>query len=252
MLECVELEQVRRKYLPPSMLSQNRSSLACLDLMGYREYEQKTGLFLLKARQIRSAAVEVCDTNWGRDNEWLDIIIGEGSDTYKVGLLLGTKHVRVSSRPLRGNMLVVESSDINDPLPASDWWLCSTNDSPRADIDPNPPTYHLRRDLYSSFYSTDSWDEPWNGSKTTPFFSLPLLLLPTADRIEQLSSAESTLGLASLTRENTVHHGALVAASGYALYLFLLHDGAHGTAPLTLCTFQRVLTTIGLEFKIIS
>ncbi|KAJ4435432.1 hypothetical protein ANN_18047 [Periplaneta americana] len=55
---CVELEQVRRKYLPPSMLSQNRSSLACLDLMGNREYEQKTGLFLLKSRQIRSPAVE--------------------------------------------------------------------------------------------------------------------------------------------------------------------------------------------------
>ncbi|KAJ4432754.1 hypothetical protein ANN_21392 [Periplaneta americana] len=41
-----------------------------------------------------------------------------------------------------------------------------------------------------------------------------------------------------------MHHGALVAASGYALYLFLLHDGAYGTAPLTLCTFQRVLTTL--------
>ncbi|KAJ4429744.1 hypothetical protein ANN_21948 [Periplaneta americana] len=47
-LQCVELEQVRRRYLPPSMLSQNRSSLACLDLMGNREWEQKTGLFLLK------------------------------------------------------------------------------------------------------------------------------------------------------------------------------------------------------------
>ncbi|KAJ4447598.1 hypothetical protein ANN_09605 [Periplaneta americana] len=45
LLQCVELEQVRRKYLPPSMLSQNRSSLACLDLMGNREYEQKTDCF---------------------------------------------------------------------------------------------------------------------------------------------------------------------------------------------------------------
>ncbi|KAJ4434699.1 hypothetical protein ANN_23267 [Periplaneta americana] len=47
------------KYLPPSMLSQNRS----LDLMGNREWEQKTGLFLLKVRQIRTPAVEVCDAN---------------------------------------------------------------------------------------------------------------------------------------------------------------------------------------------
>ncbi|KAJ4446017.1 hypothetical protein ANN_12703 [Periplaneta americana] len=60
---CVELEQVQRKYLPPSMLRQNRSSLACLDLTGNRECEQKTGLFLLKTRQLRSAAVEVCDEN---------------------------------------------------------------------------------------------------------------------------------------------------------------------------------------------
>ncbi|KAJ4427221.1 hypothetical protein ANN_24838 [Periplaneta americana] len=45
-------------------------------------------------------------------------------------------------------------------------------------------------------------------------------------------------GLRLLPAENTVHHGALIAASGYALYLFLLHDGAHGTAPLTLCTFH--------------
>ncbi|KAJ4439895.1 hypothetical protein ANN_08024 [Periplaneta americana] len=37
-----------------------------------------------------------------------------------------------------------------------------------------------------------------------------------------------------------------VAASRYALYLFLLHDGAHRTAPSTLCTFQRVLTTTAL------
>ncbi|KAJ4435034.1 hypothetical protein ANN_23607 [Periplaneta americana] len=45
---CVELEHIRKKYLPPSMLSQNRSWLACLDLLRNREYEQKTGLFLLK------------------------------------------------------------------------------------------------------------------------------------------------------------------------------------------------------------
>ncbi|KAJ4427344.1 hypothetical protein ANN_24964 [Periplaneta americana] len=61
--QCVESENIRRKYLPPSMLSQNRSSLACLDLMGNRECEQKTGLFLLKARQIRTSAVEVYDAN---------------------------------------------------------------------------------------------------------------------------------------------------------------------------------------------
>ncbi|KAJ4447267.1 hypothetical protein ANN_09271 [Periplaneta americana] len=53
----------RRKYLPPSMLSQNRSSLAYLDLMGNREYEQKIGLSLFKARQIRTSAIEVCDIN---------------------------------------------------------------------------------------------------------------------------------------------------------------------------------------------
>ncbi|KAJ4432432.1 hypothetical protein ANN_21051 [Periplaneta americana] len=58
-LRCVELEHVRRKYLPPSMLSQNRSSLACFDLMGNREWEQKIELFLLKARKIRTSAVEV-------------------------------------------------------------------------------------------------------------------------------------------------------------------------------------------------
>ncbi|KAJ4436706.1 hypothetical protein ANN_16838 [Periplaneta americana] len=61
--QCVELEHIRRKYLPPSMLSQSRSSLACLDLMGNREWEQKTGLFLLKAKKIRTSAVEVCDAN---------------------------------------------------------------------------------------------------------------------------------------------------------------------------------------------
>ncbi|KAJ4436938.1 hypothetical protein ANN_17070 [Periplaneta americana] len=60
---CVELEHIRRKYLPPSMLSQNGSLLACLDLMGNRDWEQKTGLFLLKARQIRTSAAEVCDAN---------------------------------------------------------------------------------------------------------------------------------------------------------------------------------------------
>ncbi|KAJ4445152.1 hypothetical protein ANN_06953 [Periplaneta americana] len=38
-----------------------------------------------------------------------------------------------------------------------------------------------------------------------------------------------------------------VAASGYALYLSVLHDGAHWTAPRTLCIFQRVLTTTALE-----
>ncbi|KAJ4430789.1 hypothetical protein ANN_19380 [Periplaneta americana] len=43
-----------------------------------------------------------------------------------------------------------------------------------------------------------------------------------------------------------------VAASGYALYLSLLHDGAHGTALRTLCTFQRVLTTTVLIAKIIA
>ncbi|KAJ4451171.1 hypothetical protein ANN_02613 [Periplaneta americana] len=58
LLQCVELEHVRRKYLPPSMLSQNRSSLACLDLMGNREWEQKIGLFLVKAKKIRTSAVE--------------------------------------------------------------------------------------------------------------------------------------------------------------------------------------------------
>ncbi|KAJ4438548.1 hypothetical protein ANN_14495 [Periplaneta americana] len=63
LLLCVELEHVRRKYLPPSMLSQSRSSLACLDLIGNREWEQKTGLFLLKARKIRTTAVEVFDAN---------------------------------------------------------------------------------------------------------------------------------------------------------------------------------------------
>ncbi|KAJ4425396.1 hypothetical protein ANN_28011 [Periplaneta americana] len=40
-----------------------------------------------------------------------------------------------------------------------------------------------------------------------------------------------------------------VAASGYALYLSLLHDGAHGTAPRTLCTFERVLTTTDIQHK---
>ncbi|KAJ4451219.1 hypothetical protein ANN_02679 [Periplaneta americana] len=45
---------------------------------------------------------------------------------------------------------------------------------------------------------------------------------------------------ASVSYQRTVHHGAFVAASGYALYLFLLHDGAHGMAPLTLCTFQLI------------
>ncbi|KAJ4449557.1 hypothetical protein ANN_00959 [Periplaneta americana] len=53
---------IRRKYPPPSMLSQNRSSLACR-VMGNKEWEQKTGLFLLKARQIRTSSVEVCDAN---------------------------------------------------------------------------------------------------------------------------------------------------------------------------------------------
>ncbi|KAJ4444450.1 hypothetical protein ANN_06242 [Periplaneta americana] len=53
-------------------------------------------------------------------------------------------------------------------------------------------------------------------------------------------------GYRLLPAENTLHYGALVAASGYALYLFLLHDGAHGTDPLTLCTFQRVLTITDL------
>ncbi|KAJ4446810.1 hypothetical protein ANN_13508 [Periplaneta americana] len=62
-LRCVELEHVRRQYLPPSMLSQNRSSLACLNLMRNREWEQKTGLFLLKAKQIRTTAVEVLEEN---------------------------------------------------------------------------------------------------------------------------------------------------------------------------------------------
>ncbi|KAJ4437197.1 hypothetical protein ANN_17332 [Periplaneta americana] len=52
LLQCVELEQVRRKYLSPSMLSQNMRSLVCLDLMGNREYEQKTGLFLLKGEKL--------------------------------------------------------------------------------------------------------------------------------------------------------------------------------------------------------
>ncbi|KAJ4440928.1 hypothetical protein ANN_10776 [Periplaneta americana] len=61
--KCVELEHVRRKYLPSSMLSQSMSWLACLDLMGNREWEQTTGLFLLKERKIRTSAVEVCDTN---------------------------------------------------------------------------------------------------------------------------------------------------------------------------------------------
>ncbi|KAJ4446594.1 hypothetical protein ANN_13291 [Periplaneta americana] len=41
-----------------------------------------------------------------------------------------------------------------------------------------------------------------------------------------------------------------VAASGYALCLSLLHDSAHGIAPRTLCTFQRVLMTTALEYVI--
>ncbi|KAJ4450084.1 hypothetical protein ANN_01491 [Periplaneta americana] len=67
------------------------------------------------------------------------------------------------------------------------------------------------------------------------------------EHLKQRSSAQSTLGKRLLSAENTVRHGALVAASGYALYLFLLHDGAYGTASLTLCTFQRVLTTTDLK-----
>ncbi|KAJ4432405.1 hypothetical protein ANN_21024 [Periplaneta americana] len=39
------------------------------------------------------------------------------------------------------------------------------------------------------------------------------------------------------------HQRAFVAAGGYVLYLFLLHNGANHVAPLTLYPFQRVLTT---------
>ncbi|KAJ4431215.1 hypothetical protein ANN_19812 [Periplaneta americana] len=65
--------------------------------------------------------------------------------------------------------------------------------------------------------------------------------------LRQESSAQSTLGLASLTRGKRSALSALVAASGYALYLSLLHDGAQGTAPRTHCTFQRLLTTTVLR-----
>ncbi|KAJ4439504.1 hypothetical protein ANN_07628 [Periplaneta americana] len=61
--QCDETENIRRKYLLPSMLSQNRDSLAYLDLMRNRECEEKTGLFLLKARQLRASSVEVYDAN---------------------------------------------------------------------------------------------------------------------------------------------------------------------------------------------
>ncbi|KAJ4447437.1 hypothetical protein ANN_09444 [Periplaneta americana] len=43
------------------MLSRNRDSLPCLGLMGNRECEQKTGLFLLKVRPLRTSAAEVHD-----------------------------------------------------------------------------------------------------------------------------------------------------------------------------------------------
>ncbi|KAJ4450427.1 hypothetical protein ANN_01851 [Periplaneta americana] len=48
-------------------------------------------------------------------------------------------------------------------------------------------------------------------------------VIVNADAIEQRSSAQSTLGLASLTRGEDTYYGA---AGEYALYLFLLHDGA--------------------------
>ncbi|KAJ4442647.1 hypothetical protein ANN_04236 [Periplaneta americana] len=51
-----------------------------------------------------------------------------------------------------------------------------------------------------------------------------------------------------LSAEKTLHYGAFVAAGGYALYLFLLHDRAQHVAPLTLYPFQRVLTTTGLIY----
>ncbi|KAJ4438481.1 hypothetical protein ANN_14426 [Periplaneta americana] len=72
-LDC-RIGTYSEKNLPPSMISRNRSSLACLDLMGNREWEQKTGLFLLKARQIRTSAVktkeELQRLNFTKNKEW--------------------------------------------------------------------------------------------------------------------------------------------------------------------------------------
>ncbi|KAJ4426824.1 hypothetical protein ANN_26623 [Periplaneta americana] len=47
-----------------------------------------------------------------------------------------------------------------------------------------------------------------------------------------------------LPAEKTLHYGA---AGDYALYLFLLHDGAQHVAPRTLYPFQQVLTTTDVK-----
>ncbi|KAJ4441543.1 hypothetical protein ANN_11399 [Periplaneta americana] len=56
-------------------------------------------------------------------------------------------------------------------------------------------------------------------------------------------------GYRLLPAEKTLHYGAFVAAGEYALYLFLLHNGAQHVAPLTPYQFQRVLTTTDVEFR---
>ncbi|KAJ4438011.1 hypothetical protein ANN_13950 [Periplaneta americana] len=63
------------------MLSQSRSSLACLDLMGNREWEQTTGLFLLKARKIRTAAAEVISRRFINILGYLASELDEGDNT---------------------------------------------------------------------------------------------------------------------------------------------------------------------------
>ncbi|KAJ4428595.1 hypothetical protein ANN_24639 [Periplaneta americana] len=59
-----------------------------------------------------------------------------------------------------------------------------------------------------------------------------------AECLDHRSSAQNTLGLASLIREEHTALWCNRSSSGYAFYLFLLHDGAQGTAPLTLYPFQ--------------
>ncbi|KAJ4452011.1 hypothetical protein ANN_03524 [Periplaneta americana] len=96
----------------------------------------------------------------------------------------------------------------------------------------------------------------WSDNTNTTTTSTITATTTTTTTITTITTTETTYvvhtygnvagGRQHLPAENAVHHGALVAASEYALYLFLLHDGAHWTAPLTLCTFQRVLTTTAL------
>ncbi|KAJ4437065.1 hypothetical protein ANN_17200 [Periplaneta americana] len=66
------------------------------------------------------------------------------------------------------------------------------------------------------------------------------------DEVVSTEHAGASVSYPQKTQCTMVHP---VAASGYALYLSLLHDGAHGTAPRTLCTFQRDARTCKLVSK---